>query len=65
MPDPEYLTAQELDRIAARADFARDKAAGRQARTDMRHGKEGGVSGYVDKKLAAIFARQSKRRMKR
>jgi hypothetical protein len=59
------LTPKELDRLAARADFAQDKAAGRQVRTDMRHGKEGGISGAVDKSLAAFFARRNKRRMKR
>lgn len=54
-----------MERLADRADFARDKAAGRQVRTDMRHGKEGGVSGYVDKTLASMFARQSKGKLRR
>ncbi len=65
MPDVDSLSPAEMDRLATQYDLERQKQEGRRVRTDMRHGKEGGVSGYLDKKLAALFARQSKAKLRR
>jgi hypothetical protein len=65
MPDDDSLSPAEMERLANEYDLERQKQEGRRVRTDMRHGKEGGVSGYLDKKFASLFARQTKGKLRR